>query len=143
MFAYYWSDTSNWRIQASLTDNPGGDLPLYIFSPLPAGGVQYYTGADATVDSSSLAPNPFTTAVRIAEGNRRLLQTPLLGQVTGTSFSVYIDDSSMQVDQNERTWYDGIGYELIPEPTAALLLVVGIGGLMLGRRNGRAETEAV
>lgn len=132
VYAYFWSDTSNgWRIQASLTDNPGGDLPLY--TPTTTGVVQYYTGADATVFSSTLAPNPFTSDVMIGEGNRRLYQASL-GQVNGTSLTVFIDDSSMQADQNERTWFDGVGYELVPEPASLALAAFAIGLLTVFRR---------
>jgi PEP-CTERM motif len=132
VYAYFWSDSSNgWRIQASLTDNPGGDLPL--FTPTTAGVVQFYTGADATVLSSTLAPNPFSSDVMIAEGNRRLYQA-FLGQASGTSFPIFLDDSSSQADQNERTWYDGVGYERVPEPASVALLVLGIGLLTTGRR---------
>lgn len=138
-FAYYWSDVSNWRIEASLTDD-AGPLPLYVFQPLSAGVVQHWTGADGTNLSSALATNPFTTNVMISEGNRRLLQIPL-GQVTGTSISVFVDDSTTQADQNERTWYDGVGYELVvPEPTSVALLTIGLGLLLAGCRKGRATT---
>lgn len=133
VYAFYWSDSSNWRMQASLTDNPGGDLPLYIFQPLTPGVVQHYTGADASVGSATLANNPFATNVLVAEGNRRMLQIPL-GQVTGTSFSVYVDDSSIQADQNERTWYDGVGYSFVPEPSSLALCSLTFGlTLIVGR----------
>ena len=136
VYAYFWSDNSNmWRIRADLADTSPGDLPLYM--PGGAGVTQFYTGADATVLSDTLAPNPFTTPVMIAEGNRRLYQASL-GQVTGTSISVYIDDGPATVF-NERTWYDGIGYELIPEPASlSLLVMAGIGIAMSARRRSRA-----
>lgn len=136
VFAYFWSDTSSWRMGASLTD-PAGALPLYQFNPNTAGLVQHYTGADGTVLSSSLGPNPFTTAVTIAEGNRRLLQIPL-GTVTGTSFTAYIDDDPAQPDQNARTWYDGVGYEVVPEPMSGVLLALCVPfGAMARRRRRR------
>jgi hypothetical protein len=125
VYAYFWSDTSNWRLGAALADGPG-NLPLYTFQPLSPGVVQYYTGADATVLSSSLSPNPFTTGVMIGEGNRRLLQIPL-GTVTGSGFTVYADDDPMQADSNQRTWYDGVGYERVPEPATAMLFALALG----------------
>jgi hypothetical protein len=132
VYAYFWSDNSpTWRLRADLVDTSPGDLPLY--QPGGAGVTQFYTGADATVLSDTLAPNPFTTSVMIAEGNRRFYQATL-GQATGTGFSVYIDDGPATVF-NERTWYEGIGYELIPEPAGATLLsIAGIGAAAARRR---------
>jgi hypothetical protein len=132
VYAYFWSDTSlTWRLGASLSDS-GGDLPLYM--PGDAGVTQFYSGADATVFSSSLAQNPFTTDVMIAEGNRRLYQVSL-GQVTGTGFSVYIEPDRNHTLQSERTWYDGVGYSVVPEPTSvALFGLASLAGLFLFRR---------
>ncbi|TWT38081.1 hypothetical protein KOR34_30490 [Posidoniimonas corsicana] len=119
VFAYFWSDSSNtWRMGASLVDE-AGDLPVY--DPASPGVVQFYDGVDATVLSSSLASNPFTSDVMVGEGNRRLYEVPL-GQVTGTEIAVYIDDEPNQADQAQRTWYDGIGYRAVPEPASLALM---------------------
>jgi hypothetical protein len=139
VYAYFWSDSSSWRMGASLSDDPG-QLPLYQRNPNSPGTTQWYTGGDGTVLSTALAFNPFTTPVMVAEGNRRLMQINL-GTVTGTGFTVYIDPDRNQVDANARTWYDGVGYstELIPEPTTFGLL--SLGGLLLllaWRRNRRS-----
>jgi MYXO-CTERM domain-containing protein len=138
VFAYFWVDTSDWRIQASLTDNPGGDLPLFTRSTV--GVLQYApTGGSTTILSTDPSVNggvnPFTTAVMVAEGNRALFQANL-GQVTGTGFSVFVDDDPAMADGNQRTWYDGIGYSVIPEPTSATFLGLGalLGILALRRR---------
>jgi MYXO-CTERM domain-containing protein len=134
VFAYFWSDSSNmWRLRADLVDTSPGDLPLYM--PGGAGVTQYYTGGDATVLSDTLAPNPFATPVMIAEGNRRLYQVAL-GQVNGTGFSVYVDDGPATVF-NERSWYDGIGYERIPEPASGLLGAMALAAVGAVRRRRR------
>lgn len=138
VFAYFWSDNSpTWTLTASLTDNPGGDLPL--FSPANA-DEQWYTGGDATVFSDSPSVNggvnPFTSAVMVGEGNRRLYQVNL-GQVTGTEVSVYLDDWSGATAQNQRTWVDGIGYEVVPEPgTLGMFAIFGI-ALLVFRRSAK------
>jgi hypothetical protein len=132
VYAYLWSDTSlNWRLGASLSDSAG---QLTIYKPGDAGVTQFYSGTDATVLSSSLAVNPFTTGVMVAEGNRRLYQVSL-GQITGTDFSVYIEPDRNHTLQSERTWYDGIGYSVVPEPSSLALVGLGMAGMMIRRRN--------
>ena len=133
VYVYFWTDSSlNWRIGASLNDTPG-QLMLY-----QAGGAdvtQFYSGADATVFSSTLSPNPFTADVMVAEGNRRLLQAHL-GSVTGTGFSVFVEGDLSMTSFDQRTWYDGIGYAVVPEPASAALF--GLGALVFVLRRRRS-----
>jgi hypothetical protein len=136
VYAYFWSDNSNmWRLRADLTD-AAGELNQYI--PGDAGVTQFYTGGDATVMSSTLSPNPFTSDVMIAEGNRRLYQIAL-GQTTGANVTAYIDDmGATQTAFNERSWYDGIGYALVPEPATGSLAIVVMAGLAATMRRRSA-----
>jgi hypothetical protein len=138
VFAYFWSDSSSqWRLRAGLADD-AGDLPLYV--PGDAAVTQFMGGTNdvgsAGVLSSTLTPDPFASPVEIAEGNRRLYQVAL-GTFTGSNLSVYIDDyGTAQTSFNERTWYDGIGYEVaIPEPASLALLGTCILGLAFRRAN--------
>ncbi len=137
VYAYFWTDNSpTWRLGASLTDGVG-QLPL--FKAGDAGVTQFYTGADATVNSTTLSVNPFTTSVVVAEGNRRLLQASL-GTVTGTSIQVFIEGDRSMTGQDQRTWYEGIGYAaVVPEPSTAMLGLTGLAmlGAVVRRRQRR------
>jgi hypothetical protein len=131
VYVYFWSDNSpTWRIGASLLDSAG---QLSLAKPGDAGVNQFYTGADATVLSTALASNPFTTGVMVAEGNRRLYQVSL-GTVTGTGFTAFIEGDRSMTLQSERTWYDGVGYSIVPEPATGALLGLGALALIARRR---------
>ncbi len=135
VFVYFWSDVPNngWRIRAALEEGDG-DWPL--FTPTTEGVVQFYEGGDATIFSSSLTENPFTGDVMVAEGNRRLFQAHV-GTFTGTEFSVFINDGPAD-SNNQRTWYDGVGYSVVPEPsTYALLAGLGVFAVILLRSRFR------
>jgi len=67
----------------------------------------------------------------VASGDQRTRHT-LSGTFTGsTSYAVYIDDFSggVAAHPGDRVTLDGIGFEVVPEPSSAALL--GLGGLAL------------
>jgi hypothetical protein len=134
-YAYFWDDGSSpWRMAASLTDNPGGDLPLYIGGGAPSGTptpTQALAASFMSPPTGGIVTNGSGQLVDSA--NRRMWQISL-GQQTGTSIKVFVDDDPAQPDQNARTWYDGVGYERVPEPTSFALLGFGLGMLFIGRR---------
>lgn len=94
VYVYYWSDEGDapWGIRAGFEDTPGTDS-----LPLIANGVLIAT------DDSTL------------QDGRRLYQA-YLGVVIGTSIDVFVED--LPATGNDRTWFDGIGYE----PTGGAVL---------------------
>lgn len=92
VYVYFWIDQSGspWRIRAGLVNTVE---PLELF-----------TGSNTfTADSE-----PIAWVASDSGGPRRLMRA-YLGQASGTSISVYVEDAPA-TNGNERTWYDGIGY---------------------------------
>lgn len=91
VYVYFWMDQSGspWRIRAGLEDTLD---PLELF-----------------IGSNTFTPDsePISWVGTDANG-RRLLQA-YIGQASGSSISVYVEDQPA-ANGNERTWYDGIGY---------------------------------
>lgn len=136
IWVFWWQDQagSPWRVEGSLTDNPGGPLPLY--TP--------YNNTSALASSLSFA-NPVPLTVDSAN---RVMWGTMVGMANATSFfDVFVDsDFSFQSipvpDGNSRTWYDGVGYELkrlVPEPTSLTLLGLGLSVTLVAGRNRRSE----
>jgi hypothetical protein len=105
VYVYFWCDDTGaqWRIQAALAD-AAGDLPMYLAND-PNGPA---TVADA---GDFEDPVPMLT-----EGNRTLWQVNLGTTGVTNMISVYVDDEPNHLTGNNRTWYDGIGYESAAEP---------------------------
>lgn len=57
--------------------------------------------------------------------------------VSAGTIAVDIDDIPGDTSGDFRAWYDGVSYELVPEPSAASLIVIGISALGLLRRRRR------
>jgi hypothetical protein len=96
VYAYFWSDTSQWRISASLTDDE--ELPLFI--------------ADPTIEADA---NDFGDCVvpMLTEDDLILYQAFLGNTGPTTIIQVFIDDQAAHLQENYRTWYDGIGYQAL------------------------------
>lgn len=134
IFGYFWSaDTNadNWRGRALVSPTmpvpeiPGYNTrhfatsafapmrPLAVGSPLGAAG---FPSLDLALDANNFeASGHFTNQVLLQEGNRWLYQAPLGVHPADANgdIDVYIDDLANTSTSN-RTWYDGVGYELAP-----------------------------
>lgn len=125
VWVFFWdtsgSATQTWNIAAGLTS---GSLTTYSFD-----------GAGNTTAPVSAETLTFTDpTVDPIEADRTMYGVNL-GPVTasGTTINVFIDNLTGEgTGGGNRTWYDGVGYEVVPEPSGALL--GGLGALLLLRR---------
>jgi len=53
---------------------------------------------------------------------------------TNGEIAVYINDIDNVNTSRTRTWYDGVGFELVPEPASIFLALMGLAGPALIRR---------
>ncbi|MFK7788496.1 MAG: PEP-CTERM sorting domain-containing protein [Phycisphaeraceae bacterium] len=123
------SDTQNWYITAGLTS---GSLTSY-----STPGEPVITGT-TKVGVSNAADLTFTSSVALDSGGAtpaRNMFGANVGQATvvgGSTVNVFIDAEVPGTTSNHRVFYDGVGYELVPEPSSLALL--GLGGLLFARR---------
>ncbi|MBA3485001.1 MAG: hypothetical protein H0T51_24660 [Pirellulales bacterium] len=130
VFGYFWDGSGNWRLKASLTQAPPlADHPSVSFSA---------DGSASSTNASPAAAGDFAVSPLLSEGDR-ILQQAVLGVATADangSILIYIDDlADPTVSSTQRTWYDGVGYSLVPEPSASILAVGCVAGAsLLSRR---------
>ncbi len=108
VYVYFWSDGSSWRIRAGLNEK---DVKL----PLFCSGAVSQEAAPIGAPAAAIAKaEDFKAAPLLSEGNRTLWQA-YLGEVKGTTITVFVDDDPAHKTLNCRTWYDGIGYQLVTQ----------------------------
>jgi hypothetical protein len=112
VYVYFWSDDTSWRIRAGLKGGDG-QLPLFYSRQLPMDAAPI--GKPAAAEAKA---EDFETAPLLSEGNRKLWQAEL-GEVKGTTITVFVDDDRAHRSFSLRTWYDGIGYQLVTQPAKA------------------------
>ncbi|OHB61438.1 MAG: hypothetical protein A2167_04335 [Planctomycetes bacterium RBG_13_46_10] len=108
VYVYFWSDDSNWRIRADLN---GKDTQLPLFYSRALSQETAPIGAPAAALAKA---EDFKAAPLMSEGNRTLWQG-YLGEVKGTTITVFVDDDPAHKTHGCRTWYDGIGYQAVTQ----------------------------
>lgn len=129
IWTFYWdqteSGTQNWIISTGLTS---GSLTTYSSPGQPA-----VTGA-TTTGVTKASDLTFVGTPLTVDGTSRDMYGVLLGEVVvsgGSAVNVFLGND-ISTGNTNRAWYDGVGYEAVPEPSAALLGCLG--ALMLLRR---------
>ena len=132
VFAYFWDGNGNWRLKASLRELP----PLPNNTPGERPVSFSADGSASSTASPQAVAADFVVAPLISEGDRRLRQAAL-GRIRANASGqivVYIDDlENPTVSTTQRTWYDGVGYALVPEPTSFVTFCIGMIALSLFR----------
>lgn len=108
IYVYFWSDDGSWRIRADLK---GKDAQLPLFDSRVIALDAAPIGTPAAILAKA---EDFKAAPLLSEGNRTLWQA-YLGEVKGTTITVFVDDDPAHKTHNCRTWYDGIGYQLVTQ----------------------------
>jgi hypothetical protein len=109
VYVYFWSDDSQWRIRADLKGKDE-QLPLFYSRPISP-----QEAAPTSTPAAALAKaEDFEAAPLLSEGNRTLWQA-YLGEVKGTTITVFVDDDPAHKTHSSRTWYDGIGYQAVTQ----------------------------
>ncbi len=141
IYAFFWDDSSSTanthNLDAGLTS---GSLTTYgADNPLNNGATATLAPLASTLSYSGT--NPTTIPDTAVFGNLNL-HAALVGQAvvsSGSTISVFVDHSQsvtgLSSTAQVRSFFDGVGYEAVPEPSSTALL--GLGGLALILRRRR------
>lgn len=143
VYAYFWSGSNvRWGMSAGLADSS-----LVAIHGIGGANQNSHTYSDpngSRVSVASLTDGTFSTApTQALGGSDRVLGQFFLGTTvvdnTGNlnvfvGNQVTVNSGNSPSTTNSRTWFDGAGYEPIPEPSSALLGMLGMTCLLRRRR---------
>ncbi len=121
------------------TDTDSIQIATDNLAPFPALGP-----ADFSNPGSLLAATATQAGKTVISESSRYLWQASLGVAVADSngqAKVYVDNYTLSgggppagtETVNNRTWYDGVGFEVVPEPTALVMLLFGMPALLIGR----------
>ncbi|TWU27586.1 PEP-CTERM sorting domain-containing protein [Bythopirellula polymerisocia] len=122
VYVFYRSDvgSNNWKIRAGLSSNPNLNT------------VYDRTGTDGIAGSLALSGASqltFNGTAPTEDAQQNLLYA-IIGQmnVTNGTLSVFVDDfpASTTGSANDRSWYDGIGYDIFVPPVTVQSVMSGL-----------------
>jgi hypothetical protein len=130
LYVYFWGGGN---------DAPTGNQRWDIQAGLTSTTLTFHDTQNSTnLGHLTTGVNPATyftndPLVVVSDSDRRLYQVSLGTAVADGSgnINIFIDDAPGNAN---RTWYDGVGFQLIPEPSVALLGAIGLLGLLRRRR---------
>jgi hypothetical protein len=146
LYAMFYSQGGN---------NPAGapnwDLAAGVSTDVSIPILANYVEGDANSILTTTGGTEFTATV-VTRHNGADMWMANLGQFTfdatqAAAVKFYINgpdrgtvnpNTPSQVNFGERTWYDGVGYEIVPEPTSISLLILGSAAAALMVRRRRA-----
>lgn len=111
LHAFFWDPSSaveDWNLRAGFASNPGGNT---LFSNPDATG-QLGGATSATLAGSLAFTNPPVTSI----GGTVALRAANVGlQIADENgeIALYLDDLPSDIGANRRTWYDGVGFNLV------------------------------
>ena len=138
VYVNFWDPTSNvedWNVRAGFSSNPGANT---LFSNPDAIADLGGLGAGSVLASTftySFAPDIFLESSRdLRSGSLGIAIADGSGQI-----AVYVDDNAVgAANVNRRTWYDGVSFLQVPEPSSFALAALGLAGIVMRRRQVKA-----
>ncbi|MEO0795254.1 MAG: hypothetical protein AAFX93_08840 [Verrucomicrobiota bacterium] len=128
VYTFFWDagNTQQWTLDTGLTS---GNLTLF------ANGSDGVSGATAALDASSLT---FSSPPLITEADRTMFAADLgIVAADGSGeINIFVNNSTSVSNNSMRSWYDGVGYAAIPEPSTYALVggFLALGIAIMARR---------